>query len=183
MRDLFASRVTRQLFTIVGVHVGWFGCVLGATNGHPLVGPGIVALLMTFHATISSRTWYLVKLSAITAVLGAVLDGVLTIAGVLSFPATVNVGWPSPIWMIAMWVNLVPALDDLALLLGPGVVLPAIVGAVGGPLAYFAGANLGAVTLIPSTLIALGFIGLEWAFAMPVLLRLRLLVWSDYESR
>jgi len=175
MHNLFTSQVARNVFMIGSVQVGWFGCILGATNGYPLIGPGIVGLLMALHVTMSSRKWHLIRLSVIVAIFGATLDGVLTITGVLNFPVNTSIGWPSPIWMVALWINIVPAIDGLALLLGPGVFLPAIVGAVGGPVAYFAGANLGAVTLTPSTLIALGLISLEWAFAMPILLRLRLL--------
>jgi hypothetical protein len=47
--------------------------------------------------------------------------------------------------------------------------LAAGLGAVGGPLAYLAGAQLGAVTLT-ETSTALAAIGTVWALAMPVLL-------------
>ena len=48
--------------------------------------------------------------------------------------------------------------------------LAALFGMVGGPLAFFGGARLGAADLHPDLWISLGALALEWALAMPLLL-------------
>ncbi|MGB7218550.1 MAG: DUF2878 domain-containing protein [Vicinamibacterales bacterium] len=168
-----AQPLAGPVVRFVGVQVGWFACVLGAAAGHPLLGPCVVALLLVAHAATPARGWRLAWLAATAALVGTVLDGILAIAGVLDFPPQAAAGWPAPIWMVALWVNLAPSLDDLAALLGPRAAVAAVVGAIGGPLAYLAGARLGAVALAPSIPIALAVVSVEWALAMPMLFRLR----------
>lgn len=71
--------------------------------------------------------------------------------------------------MLALSGNFVLALDALHWL-AHRPALAVAVGAVGGPLAYLAGARLGAVTLRPTEAGALVAIALEWAVALPLLL-------------
>ena len=49
--------------------------------------------------------------------------------------------------------------------------LAAVFGAVSGPLTYQAGAALGAAQVSENMIGALGFIGLVWALAFPLILR------------
>jgi len=55
--------------------------------------------------------------------------------------------------------------------------LAAVAGAIGGPLAYFAGERAGAAVLGPTHASAFVVIAAEWAVAMP------LLVWMEMRAR
>jgi hypothetical protein len=53
--------------------------------------------------------------------------------------------WLAPVWIIAMWAGFATLLHVALRWLLPHRWLAALLGAVGGPLAYYAGMRLGAV--------------------------------------
>jgi Protein of unknown function (DUF2878) len=165
--------VTPVLLTVAALHVGWFACVLGAARGLPFTGPLVVLCIVAVQLFRQPRSARLLRTLIGAAALGVLFDGTLAMADVLQFPAHAAVGWPAPVWMIALWVNLGLALDDL-LWLRRHPVACAVGGAVSGALSYLAGARLGAVVLGPTESTALGLVALEWAVALPLLLR-----WAD----
>ena len=83
-------------------------------------------------------------------------------------------GFPKPfssLWMVMLWVNLATTMNVSMGWLRRRYAFAAIFGAVGGPMAYYSGAKLGAMTTVPSggSLLA---IGAAWAFAFPTLLKM-----------
>jgi hypothetical protein len=166
--------MVRTLVLVSACQAGWAACVVGAASGRPLLGPVFVLLLLIVRVVMSrsGAKRALVTCTAMGAALGVVLDGLLVLAGVLRFTTGVpggGPGWPAPLWMIALWVNLALVIDPLFARLGPRPLVAALVGAVGGPFAYFAGARLGALTLAPDLSIALTAVAAEWAVALPLL--------------
>lgn len=161
--------IATPLFTFVALQAGWFACVMGAASGRPLLGPLVVALVAAMRVALTRERDRLLGTLAGAALLGIVLDGALTAAGVLHFPPQAIAGWPVPIWMVALWVNFGLAVDGLAWF-GRRPLAAALAGAAGGPLSYLAGARLGAVTLAPAEPVALAIIAMEWGLALPLLL-------------
>jgi peptidoglycan/LPS O-acetylase OafA/YrhL len=157
------------ILTFLSLQAGWFACVLGAASGRPLVGVLVVLLVVVAHLVTSADRLALALTLAAAAVVGLVVDGSLTLTGVLTFPAHASLGWPVPLWMLALWVNFALAIDALAWL-GRRPAAAMLAGAIGGPLSYLAGARLGAVTLGPSEPLALGAVAVAWMVAMPLLL-------------
>lgn len=101
------------------------------------------------------------------ATIGYLFDSLQVLIGVMAFPVHVALGWPSPIWMIALWINLAATLNLSLKWLQGKLLLAAILGAIGGPATYYAGSRLGAVELFgPVSLLALS---LQWVIAMPLL--------------
>jgi hypothetical protein len=160
--------MARTLLTVVAVQVGWAACVVGAASGRGWLGPAVVGVLLVVRiATQPHRPGFIRTVLGALAI-GATLDGLLAAAGVLVFPDATTSTWP-PAWMVALWGNFALALDALQWLANRPA-LASAVGAVGGPLAYLAGARLGAVALGPTEAAALVAIALEWAVALPLLL-------------
>ena len=161
----------RPVLIALGVQAGWFACVLGGAHGRPWLGPAVVAVLvvlrLAFETAASRRA--LVLTAGGAALAGMILDAVLVAAGVLRFPDGAP-GFPIPVWMVALWINFALALEWLRRWLGGRWGTAALLGTVGGPASYVAGAELGAVTLGPTTGIAVGAIAAEWTLAMPLLL-------------
>ena len=93
---------------ILFVQVGWFACVLGAANGYPWAGPAYVAASLPVHAFLIHKSgpgrmpWLLIL---VAAVVGWLADSTLVLAGLMSFDSSANVGWLSPVWMVALWIN------------------------------------------------------------------------------
>ena len=74
----------------------------------------------------------------------------------------------TPIWIVVLWVLFALTLNHSLSWLKGRVVLAAIFGALGGPLAYVAGEKLMAVTIVePNTLLILA---IGWAFITPLLI-------------
>jgi hypothetical protein len=76
-----------------------------------------------------------------------------------------------PPWMIALWANFATTLNLSLAGLQTRPWLAALLGLVGGPLAYWGGAGLGAMTFV-APLPALIALGLGWALLTPLLLAL-----------
>jgi hypothetical protein len=172
--------MTRALAGLVGFYLCWFACVGGAARGLPWLGPLAVALYLLVHLrTIPSgaeRTRQAWLLGAAGAV-GYAADSLLVLSGVLTFPPHAVLGWPSTVWMVALWVLQAAVLGGIMSWMRGRFVLAAVVGAAGGPLAYLAGERMGAAALGPAHAVALTVIAVEWAAAMP------LLVWMERRAR
>jgi cell division protein FtsW (lipid II flippase) len=76
----------------------------------------------------------------------------------------------APYWMVAMWALFATTLNVSLRWLRPHVGLAALIGAVGGPAAYYAGARLGAIEFTVAGA-AMAAIALGWAVLTPLLLR------------
>jgi hypothetical protein len=112
----------------------------------------------------------LFRLILLSAALGTFVDGLLILLGVFSFTGSALPLWLSPLWLTAMWVNFALTLRiSMSWLLGR-YRLGAVMGALGGPAAYYAGAGLGAIEFQSSLPLALILLAVAWSGAMPLLL-------------
>ena len=75
----------------------------------------------------------------------------------------------APYWMVALWAIFATTLNVSLRWLRGRAVLAAALAAVGGPAAYYAGAQLGALKLVAPGA-ALAAIGAGWAVIAPALL-------------
>ncbi len=154
---------------IAAFQIGWFVCVLGAARGMPGLGiaVGLVIVAMHLRRVPQPRSESLLLLVA--AVVGIVADTLLIRGNWLAFDSGTIIPGVTPYWMIALWIIFATTLNVSLGWLKRRRLLAAALGAVGGPLAYYAGAELGAVTIAhPPT--ALAAVGVVWALAMPLLL-------------
>jgi hypothetical protein len=71
-----------------------------------------------------------------------------------------------------MWVNFALILNVSLRWLRGRYLLGAVLGFFGGPLAYFAGARLGAIRIPEPLALKLLVLALAWALAVPLLLRI-----------
>jgi len=179
--------------------LGWFACVLGAAGNRPLAGVLVVGgiALLTLRQSSDPRRHALLLVAAAAA--GLLCDSLLVHFGWLDFGAVAGAGAGttaagatsgalvaaagtaagtaadaaghglSPAWMVALWVNFACTLHaSLRWLLGRPL-LAALLGAVGGPLSYAAGARLGALSLGGDATGSLVAVAIEWAVALPLL--------------
>lgn len=165
------NRVTlmmRKMINVVIFQSAWFAAVLGAGNGMPWLGVTAVTAALALHLALSPDWRPELLLAFCAAILGFIVDSVLITAGAFS---PVPYLFPEPLtslWMVMLWVNLATTLNvSLGWLRGRYRFIAAF-GAIGGPLAYYGGAKLGAMTRVPDTGGILG-IGAAWAIALPLL--------------
>ncbi len=104
-----------------------------------------------------------------TAGIGFLVDTALIALGVF-----VPVRWlmPSPLstlWLVALWANFATTLNVSLSWLHGKPLMAAILGALGGPLAYWAGERLGAIEMDRPLLVPLLVVGLAWSIVTPAL--------------
>ncbi|MDH3287056.1 MAG: DUF2878 domain-containing protein [Betaproteobacteria bacterium] len=150
--------------------IGWFACVLGAAHGLPWIGALAAAAIIGLHLARATQPKLELALVAAAAVLGALFETFLVQAGWVRFETGVLFEDMAPYWMVALWAIFATTLNVSLRSLRPHLGLAALLGAAGGPAAYYAGARLGALEL-PAAGIALGAIGIGWAILTPALLR------------
>lgn len=163
--------------------VGWLVAVLGAAYGYPLAGLLYATAFTAGHhwsMSVGRGPELLFVLSS--AILGYAVDSALVLGGFITFPDEAWIGYPSTVWMVCLWVMFAMTLRHSLGWLRGRYLLGALFGAVGGPLAYWAGSKLGAIELV-GTLRAAAAIGVAWAASMLALLRLEVLTRLSYRER
>lgn len=150
--------------------LGWLVGVVGAAHGYPLAGVVYAAAWASLHH------WYIRKhrlhellLVLASAGLGFLVDSLLVLGGVIAFPAHASLGSPSTVWMVSLWVMFAMTLRHSLGWLRRRYLAAVLLGALFGPLAYWAGSRIGAIHLDDGAVPA---IAAAWAASMICLLGL-----------
>jgi len=163
--------MTRLFINLAASEAGWFACVSGAANGLPWLGPLVVLGLILMHLRLSKRPGPEIRLILSAVLIGLIADSLLVVTGLVSYPVGTWLEGFAPYWILAMWALFATTLNVSFKWLRGRNVLAAVLGAIGGPLAYLAGKELGAITFNDQTL-ALAALAVIWAAAMPLLMKL-----------
>lgn len=154
------------LANAVWLQLGWWGCVLGAQRP-VLLGAVAVGLLLHLGLCRQTREEGLAILGAGLA--GCLLDAILGWLGLFDFQGEFLPGWLALLWLVfASGLR-----HSLAWTARPAW-RGACVGALGGPLAYCAGAPLAGVGLPLGVGVSALVLALLWAVWLPLMLRLAL---------
>jgi uncharacterized protein DUF2878 len=159
--------VSAALVNYALYQAGWFACVLGAAWGRPLLGTLLGILAVLAHVALARRRRDALVLALTTAAIGLVVDTVQIALGTLRFDVGTIAPWLPPPWLVVVWAQFAMTFHfGLGWLLGrPG--RAALVGAIGGPLAFVAGQRLGVVTLHPEVWPSLVSLAATWSLAIP----------------
>lgn len=155
--------------------VAWFLCVSAAADGSIWVGVGAAAATVALHLAIiavperrAREAGYIV----VVGLVGTLLDSGLGALGAIRYPGT-DEAWTyaiAPPWIASLWVLFATLPHhSLAWLVGRPA-LAALLGAIGGPLSFYAGLRMGAVGVGDEPLMTWGALALEYALATPLLL-------------
>lgn len=164
----------RAAFLTLAVNValfqaGWLACVLGAAHGMPWAGIAAAAAVVAWHVARARRPAQELKLAALAVLAGALCDSALAASGWIGFAPDAPAPGLAPWWILAMWALFATTLNVSLAWLRSRLPLAGLLGAISGPLAYFAGARLGALEL-RQPVAAVGALALVWAVALPGLL-------------
>ncbi len=151
-------------------HLGWLACVLAAAAGRPLWGVAGVVGLLGLHLLIAPQPLRDLRLVAAFGAVGLVVDSTNALLGVFTFAAPVVPAWLCPPWLAAIWALFAIVPHGFLGWLLDRYRLAALLGAVAGPMAYWGGAQMGAITLHLERPHALPLLALSWAAAVPLLL-------------
>ena len=163
----------KQALNFILFSVGWTACVAGAGQGFAWLGPVLLLPLLGIQYALTPdlrREW---RFLALLAVLGIVLDSLFALSGMLQYQPFPWGPPLAPLWIGALWVMFGTTLGRSLSWLAERPALAALLGLLGGPISYFAGQRLGAVSFGVSPALALSLVGIAWAIAMPALYRVR----------
>jgi hypothetical protein len=113
-----------------------------------------------------------VVLIAAAMAVGTFVEAGFLHTGAFAYAAPGPVPALPPVWLVLIWGAFATLLRVSLVWLAPRPLLGAVLGAIGGPLTYAAGAKIGGMTIADPVWWNLGLVGLAWAIAFPLLMRL-----------
>lgn len=151
-----------MVVNFVAYQCAWFACVLGAAHQRPWLGMAVVlgALLLHLRAAPAPRRELVLVAFAIGA--GLVFESSLAASG--------WVRAKDAMLMVVLWGAFATTLNVTLRALRHRYLVSALLAAVGAPLAYAAGARLGALEWI-AAMPALLLVSAGWALLLPALMR------------
>ncbi len=132
-------------FNLLSFQVGWFTSILGAAKDMFWLGPLMVLMLFAVHLKLHGNVVREVTLGLTIMIIGFATDTLLTVLGIYT-PKTFLFPTPySPPWLILMWLNFSTLFNVSIRWLRSRHLLAAVLGGIGGALAYYGGGALGAM--------------------------------------
>ncbi len=156
------------LVNFVLFQIGWFACVIGAGRGAPVAGTVLALLIVAAHVMRAARPVEEMKLIGVALALGLVWDSALASTGWIRFASGMIFDGVAPPWILALWALFATTLNASLGWLKGRTVVAALLGAVAGPLSYWAGARLGAIEFDAWTP-ALCALAVGWGAMTPLL--------------
>lgn len=156
--------------SLIGYQAVWFAAVIGASLG--LAWPGVVGMLVYAAAQLLVARNYRVDLTlmATALVFGFLLDGTLIRTGMASYVATWSNQAIAPAWILALWMTFALTFTQSLRYLQTRLRLAALLGLIGGPLAYLGAARGWHVaTFADPSWRGLLLLAIGWALATPAL--------------
>ena len=159
--------MTSKIINFVFFNLAWLGVVASASHGWSFVAPfiviGWIIPFLIWEGNLKSE----IGLLTAAAVLGVFCDTILFWTGAIELHGSTHTLFSiSPVWMIALWVNLAASLRYCLHWLLGRYWLSSVIGGIAGSLAYTAGQGLGALQLPVGPVPVV----IEWVLAMPLLL-------------
>ena len=152
----------KPLANAVLFQCGWFACVLGGDSRWLLVAAAVLAIHLLW-----TRPWSAeVQVILAVTLLGTVIDTSLRTFGVFHFSVP---GPLIPFWLVLLWALLATTLRQCLAWSAQPWWRASLLGAVGGPLSYYAGSQLAGVSFgygMTPTMIGLALL---WALLFPAL--------------
>jgi hypothetical protein len=129
----------------------------------------VALVLLGAHVLLARDRRAELRLLVSAGIIGLVADSLQQWLGLFRFASGHAVAWMVPPWIVVMWVQFASTFRHCLSWLMRSPRMAALLGAVGGPAAYWVGARLGAVSLGARPWLSLLSIAAVWSMAMPLL--------------
>lgn len=153
----------------------WFLAILKGNQGAAL---GVALLII--HLANSEYTVADLKMMGFLLFVGILVDGTLVQIGFFTFT---NTGFPIPLWLMVIWAALAITPNHSLNWLKNRLFLASILGALGGPTAYWAGTRMGAATFNWPLLSSLLLLALLWSLLFPAIMHFSALLMKDCSKK
>jgi hypothetical protein len=156
------------LVNVTLYQLGWFALVLGAARGWPWAGAGVGLVLLAIHLVLARERRPELLLVVAVGFLGTVVDSAQAFAGTFVFESGYWSYWVVPFWLTVMWMQFATLFHFALRWLSGRSLLSAVLGAVGGPAAYWTGERLGGVIFPMGTRHSLLILTAVWFAVLPI---------------
>jgi hypothetical protein len=163
-------KTLRLLLNVAVYQCAWFACVLSAAANRPYIGIAVAAAAVMLHLYVAPSPRRELPLILLATLAGAAFESLLMASGWVHSAPTLLVGSVLPVWMVALWAAFATTLNVALRALRRRYLVTAAIAAVGAPLAYAAGAAMGAMQWVEATP-ALLLVACGWALLLPLLMR------------
>lgn len=151
-------------------YITWFICVVWRMPWAVAAAAVAIAFHLVWVRPGVGEWRVLIACSAV----GIVVDSLLTLTGVFNFQTVVGGDvfgeTLAPLWLMALWLVFATTLNVSMKPLSNKLMLAGPLGAIMGPLSYWLGLKLNAVSFPLGVPITLSLLALIWAILLPVLL-------------
>lgn len=155
------------VINLIAFQCGWFASILGAAKGIYWLGPLVVCAVFIVHLFLTGNLLRECVLGLIITLVGFLTDTLLTAFHIYA-PLPYLFDSPfSPPWLICMWLNFATLLNVSISWLRGRYVLSALLGGVGGAIAYYGGAALGALEYLEPVSTNIAITGIVWGVLTP----------------
>ena len=151
----------------IAFQAGWFACVLGAANNLVLLGPLLVIFIVPLQVYFLTKNYKAETLFVIICGTAGFLLETAMIAGNVYIATDRNWGLLCPPWMAALWFNFAPLISISLHWLKGRYLLAALLGGIFGPIAYWGGEKLGALTVTDTFVQGYFPLVILWTISLP----------------
>ncbi len=157
-----------KLNNFILFQTAWISCVIAGGSVWHWFGTLVIGVVVAMQLVQADLPQMEIRLIAIALMIGMIWDSLLVMMGLTQYQYGQLLPGFAPHWIIALWALFACTMNLSLRWLKPRLLMAALLGAVGGPLAYYAGQKLGAVTFghTQTTLIALA---IGWGVFTPML--------------
>lgn len=146
----------KQLANALLFQIGWFACVLGGNSYWLLIPVGVLLIHLLWISSWAAEGKLLLWITG----LGTLLDSALMMLGIFDFGSE---GPLIPLWLIMLWAILATTLRHCLAWTAQPWWRASVLGAIGGPMSYYAGSQLAGVQLPLGLWPSLALLAALWA--------------------
>ena len=147
------------LLNVLLYQIVWFLCVFKENQG-ALIG----LVFLVAHLFFSPCRIKDMRMMAVLLAIGTLIDGTLHLAGFMTYNVQ---ALPIPFWLAVVWLALATLPHHSLKWLKGRILLSSLLGALGGPLAYWAGVKAGAASFTLPVIFSLTLLAVIWGVLWP----------------
>jgi hypothetical protein len=161
-----------KLVNFVLFQVLWAITIYGVTIGNNWLAPAGLLAVLIIHYSFSATFKADLLLAFLAVLVGLAVETALVQFHILDYAQPLPFKQIAPFWTLILWANFALTMNGCIQWLQGKYYVAAILGAIGGPLSYFAGIELNAATTGVALALMLTVIAAIYAVTTPALLLL-----------
>lgn len=154
------------IFNLLGFKACWLACILAAAHDRPWIGALSVAVWMALHLTRSPQPRREAVLVIAGAIPGAAWDVLALTGGLISYQGSHAVAPGFVLTFLSLWINFGLTIRVSFHWCWRRPLIAALMGGLGGPFAYWSGAQLGAIAFPSDPLFSYLNIAAQYAIGL-----------------